>query len=223
MLSMLLIGMSSFGNMLCKNLAKYDNQIMIVDKNEEKMRELIPLVTASRIGDCTNPEVIKALGVSNFDIIFVCIGSSFQDSLEVTSLVDEYKRPDARVISLAERKIQENFLLKNGATEVVFPDRMVAENLARSASDNKVFDYIELSAGYGIYEIPIMNAWNGKSIRDINVRAQYNISILGTKNIATKEKKLMPSPDYIFTKEEHLLVMSAEKEIDKLLELVDNN
>ncbi|MEG0228119.1 MAG: NAD-binding protein, partial [Lachnospiraceae bacterium] len=95
----------------------------------------------AKVGDCTNEEVLRSLGIGNFDICFVCIGSNFQSSIEITSLVKEL---GARyVISKANRDIHAKFLLRNGADEVFYPDRDIAERLAVKHSANHVFDYIE--------------------------------------------------------------------------------
>ena len=128
MKSILIIGMGKFGHHLCQNLAELGNEIMIVDQKEEVLEDLLPIVTSAKIGDCTNEEVLKSLGVANFDLCFVCIGTNFQSSLEITSLVKEM---GARyVISKANRDIHAKFLLKNGADEVIYPDRDIAEKLA---------------------------------------------------------------------------------------------
>ena len=89
MKSILIIGMGKFGHHLCANLAKLDNEIMVVDEKEEMLEDLLPIVTSAKIGDCTNEDVLRSLGVRNFDICFVCIGTNFQSSLEITSLIKE--------------------------------------------------------------------------------------------------------------------------------------
>ena len=152
MKSVLIIGLGRFGHHLCRNMAELGNEVMIVDQREEVLEDLLPIVTSAKIGDCTNEEVLRSLGVANFDLCFVCIGTNFQSSLEITSLVKEM---GARcVISKANRDIHAKFLLKNGADEVIYPDRDIAEKLAVRHSANHVFDYIELTDEYSIYEIP---------------------------------------------------------------------
>ena len=152
MKSILIIGMGRFGHHLCYNLARLGNQIMIVDEVEERLEPMLPYVVSPKIGDCTNEAVLQSLGISNFDICFICIGTNFQSSLEITSLVKEMGAK--RVISKATRDIHAKFLLRNGADEVIYPDRDIAEKLAVRYSANHVFDYIELAEGYSIYEIP---------------------------------------------------------------------
>ena len=89
MKSILIIGLGRFGSHLCQDLARLDNEIMIVDQEEEVLEDLLPFATSAKIGDCTNEKVLKSLGVGNFDICFVCIGDNFQSSLEITSLLKD--------------------------------------------------------------------------------------------------------------------------------------
>lgn len=215
MKSVLVIGIGRFGSHLCKNLAAEGDEVMVVDSREECLEELLPIVANAKIGDCTNPEVLKSLGVQNFDYVIVCIGTNFQSSLEVTSLVKELGAK--YVISKATRDIHAKFLLKNGADEVIYPDRDVAERLATRVAANHIFDYIELTKDHGIYEIAPLPEWCGKTIKEVNVRVQYNLSILGTKKIGLHEDPdLIPSADYVFNENEHLLVMGERKNINRI-------
>lgn len=209
MKSVLIIGIGKFGHRLCKNMVELGNEVMIIDEDEKALEDLVPLVTSAKIGDCTNIDVLKTLGVNNFDIVFVCISENFQNSLEITSLVKELGAK--HVISKTDRDIHAKFLLRIGADEVVFPDRDLAERLAHRCSADNIFDYIELTEGYGIYEIPVMKEWIGKTILELNFRKKYNINILGIIN--EDKTELMPSANHIFSAGEHLMVMSHEKDI----------
>ena len=124
MKSVLIVGIGRFGRHLAKKFVELGNEVMIVDNDEEKISELIPIVTTAQIGDCTNEEVLRSLGVRNFDICFVCIGNNFQSSLEVTSLLKELGAK--HVISKANREIHAKFLLRNGADVVVYPEKDLA-------------------------------------------------------------------------------------------------
>ena len=170
MKSILIIGMGKFGHHLCADLIKNGNDIMVMDKDEAKVRDLIYDVTKVQIGDCTDPQVVKALGINNFDLIFVCIGTNFQSSLEITSLVKEMG--GKYVISKANRDVHAKFLLRNGADEVIYPDRDMAERVAKKYSANHVLDYVALNDDYSIYEINPPEGWVGKSIKENNVRQE---------------------------------------------------
>ena len=200
MKSILIIGMGRFGHHLCYNLARLGNQIMIVDEVEERLEPMLPYVVSAKIGDCTNEAVLQSLGISNFDICFICIGTNFQSSLEITSLVKEMGAK--RVISKATRDIHAKFLLRNGADEVIYPDRDIAEKLAVRYSANHVFDYIELAEGYSIYEIPPLPQWVGKSLKELSIRNKYRINIIASKE--NGQAKIMPGADYVIRENDHL-------------------
>jgi trk system potassium uptake protein TrkA len=213
MKSILIIGMGRFGRHLCKNLAKLGNEIMIVDDKEENLEELLPDVVSAKIGDCTNVAVLESLGVDNFDIVFVCIGTNFQSSLEITSMVKELGAK--YVVSKANRDIHAKFLLRNGADEVIYPDRDIAEKLAVSYSSDDIFDYIELTDEYSIYEINPLPAWVGHSIKDLGLRNKFNINVLGVK--LDEEAKMMPGPDYVIQAHEHLIVIGKNDDVERIL------
>ena len=213
MKTVLIIGMGRFGQHLCRKMLQLNNEVMIVDQREEAMEDLLPLVTNAKIGDCTNEEVLHSLGVGNFALCFVCIGTNFQSSLEITSLL---KEAGARhVISKATRDIQAKFLLRNGADAVVYPEKDIAERIAVRYSADNVFDYIELDEEYSIYEIPPLREWVGKTIGEVDFRARLNSSIIGTRlNGITS---FLPGADHVFRAEEHLMVIGKKKDIDKIL------
>lgn len=213
MKSILIIGMGKFGHHLCMNLAELGNEIMIVDAKEEVIEDLLPFVTSAKIGDCTNEEVLKSLGIRNFDLCFVCIGTNFQSSLEITSLVKELGAK--YVISKANRDIHAKFLLRNGADEVIYPDRDISEKLAVRLSANHVFDYIELTDEYSIYEIPMIREWCGKSIGEVDIRAKYHVNVLGTKK--NGKLALLPGAKYVLAEDEHIMVLGRNEDVNKIL------
>lgn len=215
MKSILIIGMGRFGQHLCKNLSDLGNEIMIVDQSEERLEGMLPYAVSAKIGDCTNEAVLKSLGIANFDLCFVCIGTNFQSSLEITSQVKEMGAK--YVVSKASRDIHAKFLLRNGADEVIYPDRDIAEKLAVRYSANHVFDYIELTEEFSIFEIPPLRSWAGKSLKELNIRNNYNISILAAKE-AGGEVKMMPRADYVIQSDEHLMVIGKKADLEDLLD-----
>ncbi|MFA7215395.1 MAG: TrkA family potassium uptake protein [Bacillota bacterium] len=213
----MVIGIGRFGKHLSRKLIKIGNEVMVVDKDEEKLSELLPLAASAQIGDCTKEEVLRSLGISNFDLCFVCVGSSFQNSLEITSLLKDLGAK--YVISKASRDIHIKFLLRNGADEVIDPEKDIAEKLAVRCSANNIFDYIELTKDISIYEIPPAESWIGKSIKEVNFRAKYHVSILATK--VDDKISLLPSADYIFRPDEHLMVIGRHSDVERILRLIN--
>ncbi|NLD02465.1 MAG: TrkA family potassium uptake protein, partial [Clostridiales bacterium] len=168
MKTVLVIGLGLFGKHLAIRMAELGNEVMIVDKEEQRINELLPHVTQAQIGDCMDEKLLRSLGIGNFDICFVCIGDNFQASLEITSLLKEMGAK--YVVSKADRTVQEKFLLRNGADEVIHPERDVALRAAQKYSARNVFDFFDLTDNYSIFEIEVPESWAGKSIRQVNVR-----------------------------------------------------
>lgn len=213
MKSVLIIGMGRFGHYLALKFLELGNEVMIVDKNEEQMSDLISVATNAQIGDCTKEEVLRSLGVRNFDVCFVCVGSDFQNSLEITAMLKDLGAK--YVVSKATREIQAKFLLRNGADEVTYPERDMAEKVAVRHSTNHLFDYFELTKEVSIYEIPVHVDWVGRSIREVNFRVKYHASILAVK--VGDQVSPMPPADHVFNEEEHLLIMARYVDLERIL------
>jgi len=212
MKSILIIGMGAFGRHLAEKMVDLKNDVMIVDRDEKIIEEMSATVTDAHIGDCTKEDVLRSLGVSNFDICFVTIGDNFQSSLEITSLLKELGAK--YVISKASRDIQAKFLLRNGADEVVYPDKDMADKLAVRCSAKNVFDFIEITPDYSIFEIPIMNSWIGSTIQEIDVRRKYHINILTVKN--GTNIMAVPKADYVFKKNDLIIVLGKSADVIRL-------
>ena len=212
MKSILIIGLGRFGTYMARKFTELGNHVMALDIDEEKIDEILPFVTSAQIGDATKPAVLEGLGVDNFDICVVSVGENFQSSLETTSLL---KEAGAKyVLSRASTEIQAKFLLRNGADEVVFAEKQMAERLAVRYSAKNIFDYIQLTPEYAIYEIPTPNSWEGRTIRDKNVRVKYNLNILAVKR--GEDLTPVPDADYVFDTRDRLIVMCKKDSIDKI-------
>lgn len=212
MKSILIIGMGRFGRHLALKMQELNNDVMIVDKDEAIIEELAPNFTDAQIGDCTNENILKSLGINNFDLCFVTIEGNFQASLEITSLLSDLGAK--YVIAEANRDIHAKFLLRNGANEVVYPEKDMAIKMAMKFSAKNVFDYIEISPEYAIYEIPILELWEGQSIGALNIRGKYHINILAVKNGDRLDP--LPGAEYVFDREDHIVVLGRKNEVIKL-------
>ncbi|MEG0961689.1 MAG: TrkA family potassium uptake protein [Lachnospiraceae bacterium] len=212
MRSMLVIGMGRLGRHMAEKMQELGNDVMIVDKNEQVIEELSSMFTNSFVGDCTNEGVISSLGINNFDFCFVAIGEDFYASLEITSILKEHGAK--HVVSKARRDRQAEFLKKIGADEVFYPEKEIAEKLAVRYNSANIFDYIELTSDYSIFEIPVLPQWIGKTIEKINVRKAYNVNIVAVKN----DNTLNPSPGakYVFVENDHLVVIGRSTDVFQL-------
>ncbi len=211
MKSILLIGLGRFGKHIALKLNELGHEVMAVDKKEERVEEVLPYVTNAQIGDSMNEDFLKSLGIGNYDVCIVAIGNDFQSSLETTSLLKELGAK--LVVSRAARDVHAKFLLRNGADEIVYPEKQLAKWTAIRYSSDHIFDYIELGDEYAIFEIEVPDAWIGKTIGELDVRRKYKINLMAVK----KEKKMnaMITPETCLEKGETLLVLGNSKDIQK--------
>ncbi len=213
MKSFLLIGLGRFGKHIAQNLHDMKEQVMAVDSCEERVNDVLPYVTGAQIGDATNEDFLRSLGVRNFDVCIVAIGDNFQNSLQTTSLLKELGA--ATVVSRASSDVHAKFLLRNGADEVVYPEKQLAKWTAICYSSEKVFNYIELDRSHAIYEVSIPQGWLGKSIVELDVRKKYDIYVVATK----KNGDITLNPNTVLAQGDRLLVMGDPKAIQKYFHL----
>jgi trk system potassium uptake protein TrkA len=213
--SMLVIGLGHFGSNLALKLAELGNEVLVIDKDEESVNKIAPSVTRAQIGDCMDIEVLRSLGVNNFDICFVCISDSFQSSLEITSLLKELGA--AYVISKTDRDIHAKFLRIIGADDVIFPERDMAQRTALRYSTRNAFQYTELAPDYAVLEMSVPPSWAGRSIRSLGVRSKHHVNIVCVK----QNEKVVPitDPEYIMQKDEHILVAGKKSDLLAMVDL----
>ena len=213
MKSFLIIGLGSFGHHLCHALAQQRCEIMAVDKSGEALEDVLPYVVSAKVGDCTNVDVLRSFSVDNCDVCFVCLGSNVLSSHQITSLLKDLGAK--RVFSKADDDTHAKFLLRNGADEIIYPEREIATSIAVSASSDNIFDCIRLNADYSIYELQPLKRWLGKSLKELNFRVKYNMTVIAV----IKDGVIRPNlhPDYVFREEEHLLVLGRSEDIQKVI------
>lgn len=213
MKSVLLIGLGRFGRHMARKLQSLNHEVWAIDQNEERVNDALDLVTNAQIGDSTNEAFIASLGVRNFDLCVVAIGDNFQSSLETTALLKENGAPF--VLARASRDVHAKFLLRNGADDVIYPERQMASWAAVRYSSEHVFDYIELTDEYSIYEMEVPRSWVGSTIIQISSRQKSRINILATKRNGRLDP--LPEPNHRFLADESIFVMGDNRTLQKLL------
>ena len=211
MKSVLLIGLGRFGKNIAIQLNHLGHDVMGVDKNEDRVNDAVNIVTDAQIGDSTNEDFLRSIGVRNYDVCFVTISNDFQSSLETTCLLKELGA--SFIVSRAERDGQEKLLLRNGADKVIYPEKQVAKWAAIRYSSNHILDYIELDENHSLYEVTPPDAWIGKSIIQLDVRKKYKLNIIAVKENSVMN--FMVSPDTILTQQMTLLVLGEYSGIKK--------
>ena len=215
MKNILLIGTGRFGRHIAVQLYQLGHQVMAVDTNEERISDVLPYVTNAQIGDSTNAEFLRSLGIGNFDVCIVTISGNFQNSLETTSLLKELGAKC--VVSRAERDVQAKFLLRNGADYVTYPEKQLAKWSATRYTANHLFDYIELDDRHAIVEVAVPERWVGQTVGELNIRRKYGINLLGLKKDG--KTNVSVTPDTPLTKDVTILALGEYQTLKKCFSL----
>ena len=215
MKSILLIGLGRFGRHMAMKLQELHHEVLAIDKDEQRVNDALPFVTNAQIGDSTNEQFIASLGVRNFDLCVVAIGDNFQSSLETTALLKEQGAPF--VLARAARDVHAKFLLRNGADDVIYPEKQMADWAAVRYSADHIFDYIELTDDHSIFETAVPAAWVGKTIVELAVRQKYRINILATKYNGSLEP--LPGPTHCFRADETIFILGSNRDAQRFLSL----
>lgn len=211
--SVLLIGLGRFGYHMAETMKELKDEILGVDISEERVEQCLPYLTNAQIADATDENFISTLGVRNFDVCIVTITDNFQASMEATSLLKDF---GARfVVSRAAGEFHAKFLLRNGADQVIYPERDMARHAAVKYSANHVLDFFQLTPEYTIYEIAAPKEWVGKSIEELQIRRKHQVNIVAIQ----VEGKVNPmvSPTYRFTGQECIFILGDNKQVKPFL------
>lgn len=211
MKSILLIGLGRFGRHIAMHLSELGHQVMAVDHVEERVNGILPFVTNAQIGDSTNADFLLSLGIRNYDVCIVAIGNDFQSSLETASLLKELGAK--LVVARAARDVQEKFLLRNGADEVVYPEKQLAKWTAIRYSADHILDYVELDEEHAVFEIPVPEEWKGRTIAQVDIRKKYSVNIIGVKKGGRLELSI--SPDMVLEPGSTMLVIGNNRDIQR--------
>lgn len=215
MKSVLVIGLGRFGRHACKKFIEQGCEVMAVDRKEKNVNEVLSLVTQAQIGDVTDEKFLGSLGVADYDLCLVTIGDDFQSSLEATSLLKELGAK--KIVARAARTVHEKFLLRNGADEVVYPERQLANWAAIRYSSEKLVDYMEIDGDFAVFGVQTPEAWIGKSVIDLNVRKAYGINIMAYKR--GDKFSMLTEPETIFEGGDVLFVVGEISKVKKCFKL----
>ncbi len=215
MKSYVVLGMGRFGSEVARRLAELGCEVLAIDNNQELIQPLSDTVTQAVVADARDKEVLRALGVKDFDCAVVAIGGNLANSVLATMNLKELGIK--HIVCKAHDETHRQVLLKLGADQVVIPEQENAQRLARSLASFNVLDYIELSDDYGIIDLPAPKSWVGKSLRELNVRAKLGVNILAVKQGG--KINVSPAADYAISTGDVMVVLgdtSALKAVQKL-------
>jgi trk system potassium uptake protein TrkA len=205
------IGLGRFGSSLATTLHQAGNEVLAIDRNEERIEEYKDHVTYAVVADSTDEEALKRVGIRNFDAVIVAIGDDIQASILTVLVLKELgvKKVVAKAINNRHGQV----LYKVGADWVVFPERDMGERVATQLMSPNVLDYIELAKDYSIEEVKVHPSMIGKNLRELNLRARFNITVIAI--ISGGKVSISPSPDQTIKEGDILVVIGENKDLDR--------
>ena len=214
MQSFMVIGIGRFGNALARELYKDGHEVLVIDQNEEYIQKIADEVTHAVVGDATDQQVLDAVGARNFDCAIVAIASDIQDSILVTLMLKEMGV--GYVIAKARNSMHTKVLEKIGADKVVFPEHEMGQRLAQVIAMKNVIDYLELSDDYSIMEIVAPKSWYGKTLREIDVRAKFGITVIAVRDEKNGDLTVSLHAEFKIEEGNILIVLGANEDIEEL-------
>ena len=209
------IGLGRFGSSLAKQLCMLGAEVLAMDVRSSLVQQLAGDVTQAVVGDAQDKEVLRSLGVRNFDCAVIAIGDNLAASVLITMNLKELGVP--YIVCKAHDETHRRVLEKLGVDRVVIPEQEHAQRLGRSLFSHNVLDYIELSEDYGILEVPAPRPWVGKSLKELNVRANLGVNIIAVEN--GKNTNVSPSADYRIQADDVLVVLGDNYALEAMQKL----
>ena len=215
MKSYVIVGLGRFGSEAAKRLCELGGEVLAIDSHSELVQQISSSVTQAVVGDARDKEVLRALGVADFDCAIVAIGGSLGDSVLATMNLKELGVP--YIVCKAHDETHRQVLMKLGADKIVIPEQEQANRLARNLSSPNVLDYIELSEDFAIIEVPAPTPWLGKSLLQLNVRAKLGVNIIAVKQPGNIN--VAPGADYEIQPGDVMVVLGGTKALDAVQKL----
>ena len=212
----LIIGLGRFGSSIAKTIYELGHDVLAIDKDEEKVQEISDYVTHAVQMDSTDESILKTLGVTNFDVAVVTIGSNLQDSVMATLILKELGVK--YIIAKANNELHAKVLTKIGADKVVLPERDMGTRVAHNLASSNILDYIELSEEYSILEIEAIKEWFNKSLKEIEIRKKHGINVVAIKR--GEKVNISPSAEDIIKENDVLVALGSAKDLNKFESMI---
>lgn len=218
MKTFVVIGLGRFGTAVARELSTLGHEVLAVDADEEAVEKVTDKVTHAVAGDARDASVLKALGVRNYDCGIVAVGGDVGNSALITLNLKEQGMKE--VVCKAQSHVHQRVLEKIGADRVIFPEHEMGVKLAQGLSSSNVLNFIEVSEDFGIVELEIPRSWQGKTVKDLDIRQKYHVNIIAVRKAAQGgELQVSPIVDYVLAEGDHVVALGRNEETNRLHEV----
>jgi len=208
------IGLGIFGYNIVKDLYENGMEVVAIDKNKEVIQKIRDFSTKAILADGTDKELMESIGIEEDDVVIVSFGEDLAAATLLTLHLKEMKVK--RIIVKAPDEDHKRVLEKVGATEVVIPEREMADKVVRSLVSPNVLDYIPLSEDYTICELAPPSGFVGKTISELHLRSQYHIEVIAIREVLPEKIRMVPLADFVIKDSDILVVIGKKEDIDKI-------
>lgn len=208
------IGLGSFGSYLAKTLYEKGHDVLVIDKDKDKVEEAKDFSTQAVWMDSADKESLQALGVQDMDVVIVSLGPEMESSILTVLYLHELgvNKILAKALSVDHGKILEAI----GATEVIYPERDMAIRLAQRLSSRNVLEYLPLAENISIQEIVPPEAFIGKKLKDLDLTNKYRVQVIAVRQLVPEKLIFIPGADFVIKDSDVLVVMGEESNIAEL-------
>ncbi len=208
------IGLGIFGFNIAKDLYGNGFEVVAVDKNKEIVQKIRDFSTKAVLADGTDKEVLESIGIQKDDVVIISFGEDLAASTLITLYLKELKVKT--IIVKAPNEDHKHVLEKVGATEVIIPEKEMANKVAKSLVSPNVLDYIPLSEDYTISEVVPPPNFMSKTIGELHLRTKYHVEVIAVREMLPDQIKMVPRADFVIKDSDVLVVIGKEKDIQKI-------
>jgi trk system potassium uptake protein len=206
------IGLGRFGSSVAKTLYSLGNEVLVIDTDEERVQGMSEFATHAVEVDATDENALRSLGIRNFDVAVVAIGNDVQASIMVSLVCKELGIK--YVIAKAQNEMHAKVLYKIGADRVVFPEREMGVRVGHNLCSSNILEYIELSPDYSIMEVTPIEEWQGKTLKELNMRSKHGINVMAIKR--DNDINISPTAEEILQPDDVLVVVGANDDLKNI-------
>ena len=214
MRAFLVIGMGRFGSSVATELYQMKNDVLVVDKHEEKVTNIVNQVTNVIIGDTKDEAVLSSLGIPNFDCVIVAMANSIEDSVLTSIMLKEMRAK--MVVCKAQNEWHAKILTQLGIDKIIRPEYDMGKRVAHSLVQNNIIDHLELSPDYSILELHTPPRWINKSIGTNDLRKKYGITVLAIRNAKTDDLNFSLNAETMLYENDVLTLIGPKENLDKI-------
>jgi trk system potassium uptake protein TrkA len=212
-----IVGLSTFGHYMAQFLSERNFDVMVIDSDEKRVNQVKPFVNKGLIADATDKDTLKNLGLGEVDAVIVSLGERIDASLLVVLYLKEIGAKEIFVKVLTEDHAKIVNII--GASNIIFPERDSAYNLAQRIDNPDILDYVPLTEGYSIVDLAPPASFTGKSLGELDLRNKFGVQVIIIKEIIPENVILIPTANHVIKESDILVIMGKNEDLDRLQKL----